>query len=220
MGQESLWTPEGTRALDYLTRERRISETVIKQFRIGYCPAGSHHELAGRIIMPLFDSYGEVVAITSRNPWIEKRWQHWHESFDKDEWLFGLDVAKQHIRRTDKALIVEGQTDTFACHTHGFNMTVGMLGSALSIVQIAQLARYCSEVYMLSDPDESGEGCSARAKEMFETYQLHNYRFLFVPVPLPKREDIKMDPDNFLKNLGGKALIDLLRRSKEKVVNG
>ena len=214
---ECLWQPQGKTALEYLVNERKVSPDVLRKFQVGYCPASEDHELAGRIIMPLFDSYGEVIAITSRNPWIEKRWQHWHESFDKSEWLYGLDVAKEHIRRTDKAIIVEGQFDTLVSHTFGFNMAVGMLGSALSIVQVAQLARYCSEVYLLFDPDLAGEDCVDRAKEMYKTYRLDGYRILFIPVALPKNPDL--DPDDFLKQYGSQALVNLLRKSKEKVVN-
>jgi DNA primase len=199
LSEETLWTPQGEQALTYLREQRGISDAVIKQFRFGYCPASVNHELAGRIIMPLFDAYGEVVAITTRNPWAEKRWQHWHESFDKSSYLFGLNVAKDHIRRTDKAIVVEGQFDTACCHTFGFNMTVGVLGSALSILHVIQLARYCSEVYLLMDPDPSGEECVERAMETYATHCLAGYGVKFFPLRLPP----DIDPDDFLGRAQG-----------------
>jgi DNA primase len=193
-----------------------LTDYVIRQFRFGYCPASVYHELAGRIIMPLFNPYGEVVAITTRNPWTEKRWQHWHESFDKSYHLFGLNIAKSNIVRTDKAIVVEGQFDTTCLHSYGFNMTVGVLGSALSIFHIAQLARYCSEVYLLMDSDGSGDDGVARAYEAYETYCLQTYGIKFIALELPKG----VDPDDFVRHRGGNALIEMMKKGKERLLNG
>lgn len=213
VSQRDLWSPQGEQALAYLRNERHLSDEVIKEFQIGYCPRHAHHELAGRIIMPLFDPYGEIVAFTSRDPEAPKKYQHWHESFDKGSYLYGLNKAKRSIRKWDKAIIVEGQFDVACMHSYGFDMTVGVLGTSLSIMHISQLSRYCSELYLLFDPDDSGQKSVTRALEMYHQYCLSMYGMHFIPVSIPA------DPDDFVVEHGQQALISLMKQQKEKVLN-
>lgn len=180
--------------------------------------------------MPLFDYNNELISITSRDIEAPKEYQHWHESFDKLNYLYGLNVAKQHIIRTKKAIIVEGQFDVTYLHTAGFNMTVGLCGSSISIVHVTKLARYCSEIYLVLDPDTSGEEAVKRASDMFHKYDLgkhcpdvkHNCRaghgggghdITIIPVSLPD----DLDPDEFVYERGPNALITLLKQNKKLV---
>lgn len=198
-------------------RGRGISDSVIRKFQVGYCPASIGHDLAGRIIMPLMDAYGEeVVSFTTRNPWTDKSFQHWHEPYDKSRYLYGLDVAKSSIIKQDKVIVVEGQFDTMVLHSYGFGMTVALCGTSISVTQIALLARYCSEIYLIFDPDEAGDGCIRRAFEIYKRYMLDTWGLLFVPVKLPK----DTDPDDYVIKYGSDKLVALLRESKEKVING
>jgi DNA primase len=202
-------------ALDYLRNQRHLADDVIKQFQFGYCPRDVDHELAGRIIMPIFDAYGEnVVAFSSRDTEAPKRYQHWHEQFDKTNHLFGLNVAKPHIKRTKKAIVVEGQFDVTYLHTAGFKMTVGLCGSAFSIMHVALLSRYCSEIFIIMDPDTSGDSAVERAAVMYEQYNLGLHNLVFIPVSLPS-EPNKLDPDDFVYQNGPQALINILRADKE-----
>ena len=166
--------------------------------------------------MPLFSPYGEIVAFTSRNPNAPKRYQHWHESFDKTNYLYGLDVAKDHIRKWKKAIIVEGQFDTAYLHTAGFNMTVGLCGTAFSVMHAAILGRYCSEIYLLLDPDESGDNCVIRAKNIEREYHLNKCGMNILVLRLPPAKD----PDDFVYENGQQALIKLMRDCKERNTNG
>ena len=217
--QVSLWKTEGTTALDYLRNQRHLADDVIRQFQFGYCPRDIDHELAGRIIMPIFDAYGEkVVAFSSRDTEAPKRFQHWHEQFDKSNHLFGLNVAKPQIKRTRKAIVVEGQFDVTYLHTAGFKMTVGLCGSAFSIMHVALLARYCSEIFIIMDPDTSGDSAVERAAVMHEQYNLGLHNLSFIPVSLPT-EPQKLDPDDFVYQNGSNALISIMRTAKENAVN-
>lgn len=220
-GQLSLWKPEGKIALDYLRNQRHISDDVIKRFQIGYCPREVSHELAGRIIMPCFNVHGDLIAFSTRDFEAPKRFQHWHESFDKSSYLYGLDVAKKAIQWSDKAIVVEGQFDVMGSHTHKLPMTVGLFGTTLSIMHVALLARYCSEIYLVFDPsqragDTSGEDATKRAMELYYEYCLSTYGVHFIPVVLPGQ----YDPDDFLHNNGKDAYIKILDRRRYEVLNG
>jgi DNA primase len=186
---------------------------MIRQFEIGYCPATAEHDLAGRIIMPLYNAAGtELVAFTTRNPDAPKQFQHWHESFDKSSYLYGLNIAKDAIRKQDKAIIVEGQFDTICSHTFGLNMTVGLCGTSLTIRHVYQLARYCSEVYFMLDPDPSGDSAVNRAMQISEKFCLDAIGIRFYHVKLPD----DYDPDDFIRKFGVNEVVKLLRKAKER----
>lgn len=162
--------------------------------------------------MPIFDAYGDrVVAFSSRDPDAPKRWQHWHEQFDKSNYLFGLHIAKPYIRRAKKAIVVEGQFDVTYAHTAGFKMTVGLCGSAFSIVHIALLARYCNEIYLVMDPDVSGDNAVERAAKLYVQYNLDKYNLSFIPLNLPD----KLDPDDFIYKCGSQAMVTSMRVAKD-----
>jgi DNA primase len=206
----------GQKTLEYLKDQRGLSEEVLKKFQVGYCPPQVDHDLRGRIIMPLFDATGtEVVAFTSRDPNAPKRFQHWHEQFEKSRYLYGFHLAKDAIRRRNKAILVEGQFDTMCLHTYGFDVTVGLCGHSLSIMQVNQLVRYCSEIYLLLDPDGAGGDAIASAMELYEKYDLVDCGVLFVPVFLPDG----LDPDDFVMKKGTNALVELLRESKQRITH-
>lgn len=211
----SLWRSEGEVALKYLREERHLSDDVIRKFQFGYCPRGLHQELSGRIIMPIFDANSNLIAFSTRNPWTEKQYQHWHEQFDKSNHLFGIHLAKEMMRRTDEAIIVEGQFDVGYSHTVGLLQTVGLCGSAFTIMHAAMLRRYCSYIYLVLDPDGSGENGVNRALEMYHQYCLRDYELHFIPITLPD----KLDPDEFLLKHGRRSLEQIMRERRAKVCN-
>lgn len=163
--------------------------------------------------MPLFDSYGNLVVLTTRDPW-NSNFSHWHESFDKSAYLFGIHNAKDAIRRNNKAILVEGQFDVTCFHSYGLRMTVGMLGTSFSIIQAIMLSRYCSEVYLLFDNDEAGRLSLKRAMAMYDQYCLDKYNLNFIPTILPDG----YDPDDFLIEHNTDGVFGLLKNSRQKVI--
>jgi DNA primase len=210
--QETLWQTEGKAALEYLKEKRYLSETIIKRFQLGYCPRNLQHELAGRLIMPVFDAANNLIAFSTRDYLAEKKFQHWHESFDKSNYLYGLNIAKNHMRKTDKAIIVEGQFDTTCLHSHGLHMTVGLMGTSMSLVQIGLLARYCSEIYIVLDPESTGEEGSRKIMEMYKDNYLKKFGLNFINVRLPE----ELDPDEYIYKYGRDNFVNILYNAKEQ----
>jgi len=202
---------EGRVALDYLLNERKFSNEIIDEFDMGYCPPDVDHEVRGRIITPIYGTYGELVALSTRHLDKNHPQRFMHESFDKGSYLYGLYYAKRAIQRTNKVIIVEGECDVACYHTFGFDMTIGLCGSAFTLFQIALLSKYCTNFYLLFDGDEAGMQSIERAMRDYEKYSLSAYDLNFIPVHLPKG----CDPDDFLINGGKRNLINKLRTSKE-----
>ena len=208
----SLRKPEGKKALDYLINKRKLSDRIIDRFSIGYCPPSVNHCLKDRLITPIYDTYGNLVALSTRHLDENASFRFWHESFDKGFYLYGLNVAKDAIIKTQKAIVVEGEMDVACLHSYGFNMTVGLCGSAFTIFQVALLGRYCSDVFFLLDGDNSGKVSTERILKIYKNHLLGAYGLNYIPVKLPEG----YDPDDFVKKEGKEALNELLANARKE----
>ena len=195
---------------------RGISDDVIDKFQIGYVPHwvknlhDDKHEFAGRIIFPVFDQSGELIALSSRD-WRESAgMKFFHETYKKRNHLFGLDVAKESILKYNKAFVVEGEIDVFKLHSHNMCCTVGMIGSVLHLEQIALLSRYCQNIFLVFDGDDAGKAAIEKAMKLSSEKEMPKaYDIYMIPVYLPD----KSDPDDFVSKNGAKKLIELLKQS-------
>ena len=210
LSKRSLKKEEGQKALHHLKNERKFSDEVIDDFDFGYCPEKINHPLCGRIITPIYDIFGNIVAISSRHLDKNHSNRFWHESFDKGSYLYGLLYAKEFIIKYKKVILVEGEFDVAALHSSGFKMTVGVCGSALTVFQVAMLSRYCSNMYVMFDGDKRGKEAIRRTKKIYSKYDLVSYGINFYPVYLPGNKD----PDEYIRMEGRKKLQELLKQSK------
>ena len=212
IAKNTLWKPEGKKALDYLTSERKISLETIKNFSFGYCPEDVNHQLRGRIITPIYDHHNSLIAISTR--YIDKKRQNrfWHESFDKSYYIYGLNIAKSSIMKHNKAVLVEGEFDVALLHSKGLSLAVGVCGSSFTLFQASLLSRYCSDVFVVFDGDESGKKSIKRTMDLYKKYNLNAYKINYIPVFLPQNED----PDEYVRRQGMKKFKELLKKSREE----
>lgn len=220
LSEKTLLTDDGKEALTYLKSVRKLSDATIRKFRLGYVPHwiqnlhGDRHELAGRLTIPIYDQYADLIAVSSRD-WREDAYQKfWHESFHKGLFLFGINLAKNQIIKRSKAVIVEGEFDVMSLANNGFTFTVGQLGSAPQLYQVALLSRYCSEIFILCDSDPSGDIAKdkllklSRDNQLFEVYGVN-----VIPVQLP----VGQDPDEFIRKEGRDALLSVFREARAEI---
>jgi DNA primase len=119
----------------------------------------------GRIIFPLADSSGRVVAFSARiDPLKEKEEKVGAkyvnspetELFHKSRILYGFDKAKAHIRKYGFSIVVEGQTDLLMSHQAGYKNTVASSGTALTQEHFKILSRLSMNVVLALDADTAG----------------------------------------------------------------
>src|SRR4030042_309201 len=100
-------------------------------------PRDLFHE---RIMFPITDMRGRVMGFGGRSLPAEGREESQPKYlntaqtvlFAKGSLLYGLDKAKEHIRREGSAVIVEGYMDAIAAHQHGYANVVASMGTALT----------------------------------------------------------------------------------------
>ena len=183
---------------------------------------GDRHELAGKIIYPIYNQYNELVAVSSRN-WREGVTQKfWHEAFDKPFYLYGFNIAKKYIQKYRRAILVEGEHDTISMHKGGIKVTCGILGSAPQVFQIAMLMRYCDEIYTLFDADVAGGRARKAMEKIWEENNLCGYDLKFYNAKLPTAHELGLsndkdvDPDFYIKKFGAKSVMKIINEAKTK----
>lgn len=115
----------------------------------------------GRIMFPIFDGSGRVVAFSGRILEDDPKAPKYLNSpetvlFNKSETLYGLDKAKLDIRKKDYSILVEGQLDILMCHQAGFSNTVASSGTAFTVEHLQKLQRLSNRLTLAFDSDKAG----------------------------------------------------------------
>ncbi|MDD5164916.1 MAG: CHC2 zinc finger domain-containing protein [Candidatus Pacebacteria bacterium] len=139
--------------------ERGLSEETIIDFGIGFCSKGM---MTGRIVIPIHNPKGEVVAYAGRFPGEppDKDTEKYKlpPGFKKSQELFNIDRAFREP--ADKPLlIVEGFFDCMKIHDHGYKKVVALMGSSMSSVQEEMIRHYVkrdSHIIIMLDENEAG----------------------------------------------------------------
>lgn len=127
-----------------------------------------------RLIIPIRDDRGRVMGFGGRvlpggdeQPGAKYINTPQTPVFDKSSLLYGLDRAKEEIRRLGTAVIVEGYMDVIAAHQHGYRNVIASMGTALTDKQATLLQRFVSQgegrVVLAMDADEAGKAANLRA---------------------------------------------------------
>ena len=124
-----------------------------------------------RIMFPLFDQNGKVVAFSGRILGKDSEAPKYVNSpetelYKKSELLYGYDKAKQGIRQLNFSLIVEGQFDVVMAHQAGYSNTVAVSGTALTLHHVQLLERLSDRVVLALDADRAGIAAMKRAAEL------------------------------------------------------
>ncbi len=152
-----------------------------------------------RLIFPIFDARGRVVAFGGRV--LDDSLPKYLNSpetllFHKSNILYGLNFANK-TRGQDTVFLVEGYMDVVAMHQFGFTTAVASLGTALTESQIAILARHYDKLIFAYDSDGAGQKAIMKSLELLAKSDLK--------VKILKLSQGK-DPDEVLKKYGADAL--------------
>lgn len=132
--------------------------------------------LRNRLVFPIRNMRGRIVGFGGRIIEDDEHNPKYINSpqsiiFDKSSTLYGLDLAKDTIRKAETAVIVEGYIDVITAHQAGFNNVVASLGTALTEKQLRLVARYSSNVTLALDADNAGEKAAKRGLYRILTLQ-------------------------------------------------
>jgi DNA primase len=122
----------------------------------------------GRMMVPLMDATGQVIGFTARiiddDPNAPKYLNTSQTLlYDKGRHVFGLSQAKEAIRTSDYAVIVEGNLDVVSSHQAGVLPVVASAGTAMTDNHLRALRRLTGNVRLAFDGDKAGIAATERA---------------------------------------------------------
>jgi len=170
---------------------------------------GFYDRFRGRLMFPICDEQGRVVAFSGRILTDAKDQPKYVNSpetpiFQKGKILFALDKAKRAILDEKFAIVCEGQVDTISCHEAGMTNVVAPQGTALTEQHARILKRYAEEVVLMFDADTAGQNAVVRSAE-----PLWEAGLVIRVAVLPQGHD----PDSFVKEMGAEKLKNLITKA-------
>jgi DNA primase len=188
------------RANGKFSREILQAARLVTERRDG---SGYRDEFVDRVVFPIHDDRSRAVAFGGRilpDNTRENAAKYWNSPespvFTKSRLLYGLDLARDAIRKEKTAIVVEGYTDCIMIHQHGVANVVATLGTALGESHVQLLRRFAQRVVLVYDGDDPGQRAAERAVAQFISQEV-DLRVLTLPVG--------QDPADFLQEQGVEA---------------
>lgn len=190
---------------------RGLTEETMKEFRIGYNPMGDsltlhlmqkHFDLRdisraglvgkvrgmnrdrfeGRIIFPLFNTFGKIVGFAGRILETEgvktddgAKYLNSPETpiFNKSKTLYGLHRSKSFIAENRTVFLVEGYMDFLMSWQTGVKNAIAISGTALTEHHLERLRRFADSALVSFDNDPAGFRALERGMDMFHAFDFH-----------------------------------------------
>ncbi len=148
-----------------------------------------------RIMFPITDPRGNIIAFSGRALGSEQmpKYVNTKETalYKKGETVFGLNLAREAIKKEGGVIIMEGEFDVISAHREGIDHVVAVKGTALTPEQIDLLKRYAQKLVFCFDTDPAGTSAQRRSIQLIE-----NAGIVASVIVLPKGKD----PDELLSS--------------------
>ncbi len=183
-------------------------------------PGSIYDRFRARITFPLCDLRGRVLGFGARALSSEKGPKYLNTAendlYHKGRHVFGAHLARAAAAKAASVVVCEGYTDVIAMHQAGLRNTVGLMGTALTDEQLAELGRLAPTVALALDADGAGLEAMLRAAR-----QAERSRIDLRVIPLPPGSDpadlLLRDGPQALEALAGSS-ISLVRFRVERAL--
>ena len=175
---------------------------------------GYYDTFRDRLMFPIFNPSGKVIAFAGRILNENKKTAKYINSaqtlvYNKSEVVYGVNFARNEIRKEEEVILVEGYTDVISMNQHEVKNVVASSGTSLTAGQISILQRYGNRIIMIYDADSAGQAAMVRGMD----------------IALEQGMDVKLmelpegeDPDSFIKQFGKESFLDLKKKTAEDFV--
>ncbi|MGF3055142.1 DNA primase [Microbacterium sp. YY-01] len=171
------YAPQGWNTmLDALTKQGFTRDELSTAGLVSTGQRGVYDRFRGRLVWPIRDVTGQTIGFGARRLYDEDQGPKYLNTpetpiYRKNQVLYGLDLAKRDIARSEprRVVIVEGYTDVMACHLAGVTTAIATCGTAFGTEHIKVLRRVMGddstsgEVIFTFDGDEAGQKAALRA---------------------------------------------------------
>jgi DNA primase len=171
-------------------------------------PGQIYDRFRERIMFPSADARGNVIGFGARAMRDNQQPKYLNTAegdiYQKRKVLFAIDRARGAAARAGRMILAEGYTDVLALHQAGLENAVGIMGTALTEQQIAELEKYAKVFLLCLDADAAGHEAMLRAAQLTDQRRLE-----LRVVPLPPGTD----PAELIERAGADALRERVNAS-------
>lgn len=197
-GGDDLWKAAKNAGID---EQYLVEADLIKPSQRGQ---GFYDTFRGRLMFPIFSPTNKVIAFAGRVLGNEKTAKYINSAqtkvYNKSEVVYGVNFAKNEIRKNKEVILVEGYTDVITLNEHGITNVVASSGTALTVGQMKILHRYGDRIVMIYDADNAGQAAMKRGIDIALAEGMEVQL-----LELPDGED----PDSFVKQFGKESFLGL-----------
>jgi len=190
-----------------LNEEYLLEAGLIKPSKRG---DGYYDAFRGRLMFPIFNPSGKAIGYAGRVLGNEKTAKYINSPqtkvYNKSKVLYGINFAKNEIRKTDEVILVEGYTDVISLQQYGIDNVAASSGTSLTPDQMKLLHRYGDTITMIYDSDSAGQRAMKRG----------------INIALREGMDVKLlelpegeDPDSFVRQFGKESFLEMKREESE-----
>ena len=156
-------------------KERGYTPQTIQHFGIGYSAIG---ELIDRIVIPIVNEDGELVAIQGRSFVNEEpRYLYLDGSGSQaKETLYNLFPAKKYIQEKGWVMVVEGATSVWRAHQYGLKNVVATLSTSVTDRQLQLLKTLDVKIVIAFDFDEDTQAGQMATIKLAKRLKELNYQ--------------------------------------------
>lgn len=163
------YSPNSGDALSKFLLAKGFSADELKKAGLSTQRANGFSDMfRGRLMVPLADPQGRVVGFTARLLADDPNAPKYINTpattlYDKSRHIYGLNLAKETIRKSNFVVVAEGNLDVIASHQAGVRQVVATAGTAMTAQQFNQLKRFSGDVRLAFDADRAGQSAAERA---------------------------------------------------------
>ncbi|HPO06079.1 MAG TPA: DNA primase, partial [Candidatus Gracilibacteria bacterium] len=201
------YAPSGNQTtFQYLKRKGFEADLMLAVGLIGQNENGEYYDrFRERIMIPIYDHLGNPVGFGGRlikdDPHQGKYLNSPENAlYNKSQLLFGLDKAKESIKKKGYVILVEGYLDVIASHQAGETACIGVSGTALTNEQLQLIKRYTSHLKLCFDQDSAGREANKRAIQL-ATSQDFSVEIILIENSKDVDELVQKSPENWLKSV-------------------
>lgn len=189
----------GSALIEYLQKqgftEKELTQAGLTARRYR---GGVQDMFRGRLMVPLMDQQGRVIGFTARMLDDDPNAPKYINTpqtllYDKSRHVYGFSQAKDALRKTGFAVLVEGNLDVIASHQAGVKNVAATAGTALTEMHLKAISRFTEDVRLAFDQDKAGIAATERSIPIAHKVGV---RLSIITIPAGKDPDelIKKDP--------------------------
>jgi DNA primase len=179
------------------THEQLEASSVLRRREDG---SGYFDFFRGRLMFPIHNESGKVIAFGGRAMRDQDQPKYLNSGetpiYKKTSVLYNLHRARDGMRRSNRAVLVEGYMDVIGVYSAGVKEVVASCGTGFTVPQAGVIHRHSDHVVVNFDPDRAGAEASEKAIQILLDEGVH-VRVLTL--------DGGLDPDEYVKQNGAEG---------------